>query len=65
MELTKASIDEYARALLIVADTNDMLDNIKARMESANFIKKMPDTQVDYDDIIEKLLLCRKIQYRD
>ena len=65
MELTKASIDEYARALLIVADTNTMLDNIKARMESANFIKKMPDTQVDYDEIIEKLLLCRKIQYRD
>lgn len=65
MELTKASIDEYARALLIVADTNIMLDNIKARMESANFIKKMPDTQVDYDEIIEKLLLCRKIQYRD
>jgi len=65
MELTKASIDEYARALLIVADTNDMLDKIKARMETANFIKKMPDTQVDYDEIIEKLLLCRKIQYRD
>jgi hypothetical protein len=65
MELTKASIDEYTRALLIVADTNDMLDKIKARMETANFIKKMPDTQVDYDEIIKKLLLCRKIQYRD
>jgi len=66
MDVTQASIDEYNRALAIVAKTNVMLNKIKEKMNNGNEEESnKPDQNDVYDSIIEALLLNPHIKYRD
>lgn len=66
MKTTQAAIDDYNNALITIAKTKKILDDIKKNMHAIKHNPKPePEPECNYDIIIEMLIANGNIKYRD